>query len=476
MGQLVFLSHSSKDKETVEQLCNYLEQNGKTCFIASRDIRSGREYAQEIINAIDHSGVVVLMLSEHANHSPHVLREIERAVSKSIPIFIYKMEEVELSKSMEYFLMAPQWMDGSQTRDFQKVLTAVNDILAKNQNESNLSDTASNQEGTPSAQKSGNAKKKRRKIPTAVVASMALLILAVVGMITWFSVFADHGQNKKNGQETGQQGLEENSKAPVKEIKVGDTVTFGSYYGEPIEWRVLRMSEEDGSAVLIAKQILCLKAYDAAESGKYNYDTDGNSYLAQESEADKDQELQVQVRGNGDWSTSNIRTWLNSADQVVKYQDQPPVADAMSEKKTGYQNEPGFLYNFTEDERAAIREVQNRTAGTKLSGKEEIFTDDLVYLLSSEELVWFEEAGINMLAEPTQKALEEDKTNWYYALSEVYSVREYFWWLRDPVKDCSSKCYLVGNGYLDENIFLRNVGLEGYGIRPAITVNTDFFQ
>lgn len=44
------------------------------------------------------------------DNSPHVLREIERAVSKHIAIMVYKLEEVELTKSLEYFLMTHQWV------------------------------------------------------------------------------------------------------------------------------------------------------------------------------------------------------------------------------------------------------------------------------------------------------------------------------------------------------------------------------
>lgn len=80
---------------------------------------------------------------------------------------------------------------------------------------------------------------------------------------------------------------------------------------------------------------------------------------------------------------------------------------------------------------------------------------------------------MKMLAEPTEKAFEIDDSDWFMALSEPYNVDAYYWWLRDAVEGCASKCYIVGNGYLEENIFEKNVGLEGFGIRPAITVALD---
>ena len=96
----IFLSHSSKDAVIAGQICEQLEKNGAKCFIAPRDIRPGKEYAEEIINGIDKSAAMVLLMSQNANSSPHVLREVEHAVSSGTPILVYKMEEVALSQSL----------------------------------------------------------------------------------------------------------------------------------------------------------------------------------------------------------------------------------------------------------------------------------------------------------------------------------------------------------------------------------------
>ena len=101
----VFISHSSRDAEKAKEICSIIEQNGHSCFFAPRDIRSGHEYAEELINGIDACGTMLLLLSENSNASPHVLREVERAASRKIPIMVYKLEEVQISRSMEYFLI-----------------------------------------------------------------------------------------------------------------------------------------------------------------------------------------------------------------------------------------------------------------------------------------------------------------------------------------------------------------------------------
>ncbi len=418
----IFISHSSKDAEYAEKICDFLEQNEIDCFIAPRDIRSGREYAEELVDGIDHSTAMILLMSENANHSPHVLREVERAVSKSIPILVYKLEETALSKSMEYFLMTHQWVSAQGDESYVDILRFANDL------ENNL-----------------------KKKTTAIVASVLALLVLVLAGVAGVKI-----HNVRNS---------------IKyTIAVGDTITFGSYNNEPIDWRVLKLSEDRNHAVLISSDVLTMKAYDAAEGGKYNW-FDSTDYWSKDSEADTDMELQTLVRGNNDWSVSNIRTWLNCADEVVTYADQAPLATAMAEHKNGYQNEAGFLHGFTEKELAAIVDTQNVTMSNSLFNSDTITTTDRVYLLSLEELQWFDDAGISKFALPTSAAVKQDKSCWYLLDYNDFHIEECCWWLREPVEGTSSKCYLVNNGYTGDLLRTENVGLEGFGIRPAMTVD-----
>jgi hypothetical protein len=71
----------------------------------------GSDWGAAIIDAIEQSRVMVLIYSGHANASQQVLREIERAVSKAVPIIPFRIEAVPPSKNMEYFLSTSHWMD-----------------------------------------------------------------------------------------------------------------------------------------------------------------------------------------------------------------------------------------------------------------------------------------------------------------------------------------------------------------------------
>lgn len=438
----IFISHSSADAEAAANICETLERHGSKCFIAPRDIRSGREYAEELLDGIDHSAAMILLMSENANHSPHVLREVERAVSKSIPILVYKLEEVALTKSMEYFLMTHQWINARSDDSFVDILRFADDLQKKAVAESNSGSSATAQSSASSHERSG-----KRRI--AVAACCVLAVLAAAGIFITL-------HNSRNSL--------------AYTLAPGDTITFGSYNGEPIDWRVLRITDDKKHAVLVSADVLTMKAYDAPEGGRFNW-YDSVDYWSKESEADTDLNLQILVRGNNIWSTSNIRTWLNSTGEVVTYTDQPPHAAAMAEHKNGYEKEAGFLHDFTAEELAAITETENITKSNILFDAATVTTTDLVYLLSLEELQWFDEAGISKYACPTDAAVEQDESCWWLLDYNTFHVEESCWWLREPVEGTSSKCYLVNNGYTEELLRQENAGLEGFGIRPAITVD-----
>ncbi len=439
----IFISHSSADHNIAWEMCTYIENNGASCFIAPRDIHPGREYAEEIINGIERSDAMILIMSEKANHSPHVLREVERAVSRSIPILVYKLEDVVLSKSMEYFLMAHQWITGEKKKDYSEILNFIKE------HEENAMSAETNKFFAPTDKTPTSKKVKKHKKFLCACVVIVILFIGIIG-IFWF-------------QRT-------NKNTPV--YALGDTITFGSYNDEPIEWRILKISEENNHAVLVSSQILTMKAYDAAEGGTFN-SNGTQDFWSQSTAADIDFSLQIQVRGNNDWSLSNIRTWLNSSEEVVIYSDQAPFSQSMSERTNGYQNEPGFLYGFSEEELSVIVKQEIKTPGNAFAPEDEILTEDYVFLLSKDELNWFKDAGISIYATPTAAALEQDDSNWYDIQLDAYNIHEYYWWLRDPVPTTTSQCYLVDNGYTQNECTVANVGTEGYGIRPAIVIDLD---
>lgn len=442
----IFISHSSQDFSIAEKVCGFLEGNGHKCFLAPRDIRSGYEYAEEIMNGIESSELMVLLLSEKANKSPHVLREVERAVSKCIPIIVYKLEEVKLTKSMEYFLMSHQWVNGTAGVSLQEILSCVAEFASKKNPQA---------VEVPQSEQSQTEKSKKTYKGIGLLLVLAAAVLAVSLFVFLKMQGADEAEENKPENKAEEPQI-------LHDVEAGDTLVLGSYLDEPIEWRVLSVSEDGKSAVVVSKNILTMKAFDAAEGGRYNYLND-ESYWGEEL-APEDAELLKLLRGDNTWENSNIRTWLNAEKENVSYNGQVPAQTSMSEYKNGYDMEPGFLSYFTKEERETILTTEVNTNG--------ITTRDKVFLLSSQELVWFEEANVSMPAIPTQAALEQDDSDWYDVNVTAYGVEDYCWWLRDSNPEGPAcEAYLVGSSYSGCKVQSEIVGLEGYGIRPAMTID-----
>ena len=111
MAHDVFISYSSRDKTTADAVCAVLESRDIRCWVAPRDILPGVEYAEALVDALHQSRLMVLVFSSGSNQSPHVLREVERAVSQGIPILPLRIEDVPPSRAMEYYIASRHWLD-----------------------------------------------------------------------------------------------------------------------------------------------------------------------------------------------------------------------------------------------------------------------------------------------------------------------------------------------------------------------------
>lgn len=111
MAHDVFISYSNKDKPVADAVCAGLEGRGIRCWVAPRDILPGFDWGAAIIDAISGAKVMVLIFSGNANASPQIKREVERAVAKGVKILPFRIEDVPMSKSLEYFISTPHWLD-----------------------------------------------------------------------------------------------------------------------------------------------------------------------------------------------------------------------------------------------------------------------------------------------------------------------------------------------------------------------------
>jgi len=113
-GFSAFISYASDDSEKAHEICRNLEARGLACWIAPRDVRAGREYADEIVTGIEKSACLIVLLSKAANASAFVCREVERAVANHKPIFPIRLEAVMPDGGLELFISGTHWLDASE--------------------------------------------------------------------------------------------------------------------------------------------------------------------------------------------------------------------------------------------------------------------------------------------------------------------------------------------------------------------------
>ena len=130
MAHSVFICHSSQDKQVADAACAALEAQRISCWIAPRDILAGEEYGKSIVDALASCRIVLLVFSAHANGSPQVRREIERAVSKGKIIVPFRIEDVLPSDAMEFALSNTHWLD-ALTPPMERYLLQLCDTIAR---------------------------------------------------------------------------------------------------------------------------------------------------------------------------------------------------------------------------------------------------------------------------------------------------------------------------------------------------------
>ncbi len=126
----VFVSYATEDRVVANAACARLEAAGIRCWIAPRDITPGTSYGEAIIEAIHEVKVMVLVFSSNANTSEHIPKEVERAVSNSLPIIPLRIEDVAPGKRLDYFIGSIHWLD-AMTPPLDRHLDALVETVQK---------------------------------------------------------------------------------------------------------------------------------------------------------------------------------------------------------------------------------------------------------------------------------------------------------------------------------------------------------
>lgn len=181
----VFISYSTENAKVAESVRNWLESAGVVCWMAPRDIRPGQVYAEAIIDAIQTCRVILLILSDASNKSQYVRNEIERAVTRNIPVIPFRIENISLSKSLQFFLSTSQWLDAYTPpieQHADALVTAVRRLLSDTKAES---PPASANEQLPVHTTSTITQPGTTSIKRWVLVGLGIGILVIVGFVSF---------------------------------------------------------------------------------------------------------------------------------------------------------------------------------------------------------------------------------------------------------------------------------------------------
>jgi hypothetical protein len=123
----VFISHATEDQAEAVQLVSELEAVGIRCWLGSRDIPAGANYADAIVQGIKTCSALVVLLSRASVSSPHVRREVNMAVSSETSVFPFSLDPAirgagDLPGDWNYWLSLVQIYPFS---DHQRVVSIV---------------------------------------------------------------------------------------------------------------------------------------------------------------------------------------------------------------------------------------------------------------------------------------------------------------------------------------------------------------
>lgn len=314
---------------------------------------------------------------------------------------------------------------------------------------------------------------------------------------------------------------EEQDTLSAKNIKIGDYVEMGTYYGEKITWRCIGFEridryEDDGTPVkydgaphledlevensgvwkegylplMVSENILTFKPFDAkSDISKI----EGTSHAL-------GGDMRAQ-RGSSYWGDSNMRSWLNSAADAGKVEwlcGNPPDKDHIYEGINAYDGEAGFLNGFTENEINAIKIASKRTllssldtgkadsgssgttynAGTNYTGTRYYYlnaaaeyTRDKIFLPDAMQIVTLMGSDAGVQAIPTYQALAHADSNMAQSPFAFYP-----YWVGTAGHNGRQVYVVQYDAYGAARADTVSADTEGttyIGVRPAFYLDTD---
>lgn len=201
----IFISYKAEEFEEADWVKSVLEQNGISCWMAPSSIKGGSSYASEIPQAIRECKVFVLILSEKAQESKWVPKEIDQAINENKIILPFMLENCKLKDDFNFYLSNVQRYEAyrSKSKAIEKMLSEIRAILGIPDKE-NEDDAEKIQENFSENDKENASpvtkpvkqkkvkkprKKRSKKSKSTIVAIAALIVIVPIIALVCNSIF-----------------------------------------------------------------------------------------------------------------------------------------------------------------------------------------------------------------------------------------------------------------------------------------------
>lgn len=125
----VFISYSSQNREHAEAVRNLFVSKNILCWMAPHDIPAGYKYAGVINDAVENCSCLLLLLTEDAQSSEFVNREVETAVSNRKTIITMQLEDIKLNSDFKFYVKCGQIVPvreiTEESPDMKKIIDSV---------------------------------------------------------------------------------------------------------------------------------------------------------------------------------------------------------------------------------------------------------------------------------------------------------------------------------------------------------------
>ena len=132
MGKDVFISYRSTEASVAYMVRDVLERNGIGCWMAPESIESGADYACAIPRGIKECKILVLLLSNMAQESPWVHKEVKMAISNGKIIIPFAIEKCDITEAFSYILADIQRWDAYEalSENLEKLVIKIQKLIA----------------------------------------------------------------------------------------------------------------------------------------------------------------------------------------------------------------------------------------------------------------------------------------------------------------------------------------------------------